>query len=54
MLVLSGAGRNLPLEAKRHSHPDVWIAAGTQLQRYASDQGADGQGVYIVFWFGDV
>jgi hypothetical protein len=52
MLILSGAGRNLPIEAKRHFHPDIWVAASTQLQGYATDPGADGLGIYLVFWFG--
>ncbi|TFV27736.1 MULTISPECIES: hypothetical protein [Bradyrhizobium] len=38
---------------KRHFHPDVWTAAATQLQHYASDPGADGMGIYLVFWFGN-
>jgi hypothetical protein len=54
VLVLSGAGRNLPIEIKRHFHPDLWTAAATQLQGYASDPGAAGIGIYFVFWFGDV
>lgn len=52
MLMLTGAGRSLPVEAKRHFHPDLWIAASTQLQGYASAPGADGLGIYLVFWFG--
>jgi hypothetical protein len=52
-LLLAGAGRNLPIEAKRHFHPDIWTAAGTQLLGYASDVGADGCGIYLVFWFGN-
>jgi hypothetical protein len=52
MLMLTGAGRNLPIEAKRHLHRDFWVAASTQLQGYAADPGADGLGVYLVFWFG--
>jgi hypothetical protein len=51
--IVSGAGRNLPIEAKRHFHPDLWNAAATQLQGYASDPGADGFGIYLVFWFGN-
>lgn len=54
VLVLSGAGRNLPIEVKRHFHPHLWTAAATQLQGYASDPGAAGMGIYLVFWFGDV
>lgn len=41
MLMLTGAGRSLPVEAKRHFHPGLWIAASTQLQRYASAPGTD-------------
>jgi hypothetical protein len=53
MLVLTGAGRNLPIEAKRHFHADIWVAASTQLQGYAADPGADRFGIYLVFWFGN-
>jgi len=53
VLMLTGAGRNLPVEAKRHFHPDIWTAAATQLQGYAAALGADGLGVYLVFWFGN-
>lgn len=53
MLVLTGAGRNLPIEAKRHYHADIWVAASTQLQGYTADPGADGFGIYLVFWFGN-
>jgi hypothetical protein len=53
VLILTGAGRNLPVEAKRHFHPDIWRAAATQLQGYAAAPGADGLGVYLVFWFGN-
>jgi hypothetical protein len=53
MLLLTGAGRNLPVEAKRHYNPDIWVAAATQLQAYAADEGADGFGIYLVFWFGN-
>ena len=53
VLVLSGAGKNLPIEAKRHFHAEIWTAASTQLQGYTADVGADGYGVYLVFWFGN-
>ncbi len=52
MLALSGAGRCLPIEAKRHNHPDLWTAAATQLAGYAAGEGAEGFGIYLVFWFG--
>lgn len=32
VLILNGAGASLPIEAKRHFHPEVWTAAGTQLR----------------------
>jgi hypothetical protein len=53
MLMLTSVGRNLPVEAKRHHHPDIWTAASTQLQGYAAAEGADGDGIYLVFWFGN-
>lgn len=53
VLILTGAGRNLPIEIKRHFHVDIWVAASTQLQGYTADPGADGFGIYLVFWFGN-
>ena len=52
ILMLSGAGSNLPIEAKRHFHEAVWSAAANQLQGYATASGADNYGIYLVFWFG--
>lgn len=52
ILMLSGAGSNLPIEAKRHFHEAVWSAASSQLQGYATAAGADNYGIYLVFWFG--
>jgi hypothetical protein len=51
--MLTGAGRTLPVEAKRHFHPDIWTAASTQLQGYTAAEGAAGFGIYLVFWFGN-
>ena len=35
------------------SHSDLWRAIREQLiERYTRDPGADGFGVYLVFWFG--
>lgn len=53
VVLLSGAGRNLPIEAKRHFHEAIWDAASTQLQGYAAAPEADGYGIYLVFWFGN-
>jgi hypothetical protein len=41
------------VEAKRHFHHAIWTAASTQLQGYAAADGADGRGIYLVFWFGN-
>lgn len=53
VLLVTWAGRTLPIEAKRHFHKDLWSAASGQLQGYASDPTADGFGILLVFWFGD-
>lgn len=44
---------NLPIEIKRHYHPDLWTAPREQLQKlYARDPGTAGRGIYVVLWFG--
>lgn len=45
-------GRNLPVEAKRHYHKDLWTAGEEQLQGYTTSEGATGVGVLLIFWFG--
>jgi hypothetical protein len=52
ILLATGAGRNLPIEAKRHNNKELWTAVSEQLQDYADDPLADGFGIYLVFWFG--
>jgi hypothetical protein len=43
----------LPVEAKRQQHPDLWVAMDQQLERlYTGHWQAEGQGVFLVFWFG--
>ncbi len=43
----------LPVEAKRQQHPDLWTAIDRQLERfYTGHWQAEGQGLYLVFWFG--
>ena len=45
----------LPVEIKGQWHPEVWAAASKQLDgQYTRDWRAEGRGVYIVLWFGDV
>ena len=44
---------NVPIEAKRNSHRDLWSAMRDQLiAKYASDPATSGYGIYLVFWFG--
>ena len=46
-------GLKLPVEVKRATHQDLWIAPRTQLERlYTRDPNAQGYGVYLVFYFG--
>ena len=52
VLLLSHAGKNLPIEAKRHYNRELWTAPVDQLKGYASDEDARGFGIYVVFWFG--
>lgn len=52
MLVLTRAGKSLPIEIKRHFHPDLWVAPSTQLRQYREAEGSDGYGIYLVLWFG--
>ena len=46
--------RCVPVEIKKDRHPDLWSAIRTQLvSRYTRDPGAEGYGIYLVFWFGE-
>ena len=46
-------GFNVPIEIKKDNHADLWRAMREQLiARYTRDPGADGFGIYLVFWFG--
>lgn len=46
-------GFNVPIEAKKDDNPDLWRAIHEQLiPKYVRDPGADGHGIYLVFWFG--
>lgn len=46
-------GFNIPIEIKKDSHDDLWRAIHEQLiPKYVRDPGADGHGIYLVFWFG--
>ncbi|MDE2762757.1 MAG: hypothetical protein OXQ94_15855 [Gemmatimonadota bacterium] len=51
---VSYGGFNIPVEIKRSCHRELWSAIHTQLiAGYVRDPGADGYGIYLVFWFGD-
>jgi hypothetical protein len=44
---------NVPIEIKKDSHKDLWRSMHNQLiAKYTRDPGADGYGIYLVFWFG--
>jgi len=46
-------GFNVPVEAKKDDNPDLWRAIHEQLiPKYVRDPGADGHGIFLVFWFG--
>ena len=51
---VSFGGFNVPIEIKKSNHRNLWSAIGSQLiARYTRDPGADGHGIYVVFWLGD-
>ena len=44
---------NVPVEAKKNTHRDLWRAPRDQLiAKYTIDPKTDGYGIYLVFWFG--
>ena len=48
-------GVNVPIEIKKSCHRELWSAMHAQLiAKYTRDPGADGYGIYLVFWFGEV
>ena len=45
---------NVPVEIKRSNHRELWRSIREQLiAKYTRDPGADGYGIYLVFWFGE-
>ena len=47
-------GFSIPIEVKKSCSPDLWRAIKTQLiAKYTRDPGAEGYGIYLVFWFGN-
>ena len=48
------SGHIIPIEVKKSCSPDLWSAIWKQLiAQYTRDPGADGYGIYLVFWFGN-
>ena len=48
-----GSEFNVPVEAKKNNHRDLWTAIHDQLiERYTGDPDTGGYGIYLVFWFG--
>lgn len=46
-------GFNVPIEIKKDRHDNLWRTIHEQLiPKYVRDPGADGYGIYLVFWFG--
>lgn len=44
---------NVPVEIKKSTHRDLWSSIHDQLiAKYTRDPGADGNGIYLVFWYG--
>jgi len=53
IVLLKSHDQKLPLELKCDTHDELWTACEKQLDRmYTRDPGAQGYGIYIVFWFG--
>ena len=51
--VMDGIRRLLVIEAKGQWHTELFSAAGNQLaERYSIHPDAEGQGIYLVIWFG--
>ena len=49
----SNKNLNVPVEIKKSTHRDLWTAIRLQLiAKYARDPGAEGNGIYLVFWYG--
>ena len=48
-----GSNLAIPIEIKKNSHLDVWRGISEQLvPKYTRDPKADGNGIYLAFWFG--
>lgn len=45
---------NVPIEIKNSCNRELWTSMKSQLiNKYARSTGADGHGIFLVFWFGD-
>lgn len=51
---VSNSKFNIPIEIKKSYHRDLWTSINEQLiAKYTRDPGANGYGIYLVFWFGN-
>lgn len=50
----TSAAMDLPVEVKGQWHREVWTAALDQLQNYTREYRAEGRGIYLVLWFGNI
>lgn len=52
-LAITAGDFEIPVEAKKNSHRDLWSAIDNQLvAKYTLDPATGGYGIYLVFWFG--
>jgi hypothetical protein len=42
----------VPIEVKRTNHSHLWYGHSGQLQTYSLANSTQGQGIYVIFWFG--
>ncbi|WP_095093986.1 hypothetical protein [Pseudomonas sp. Irchel 3A5] len=52
-VLISHGPFSVPIEAKRTSHSHLWYGHSGQLQTYTLSSSTEGQGIYVVFWFGE-
>ncbi|UQI28546.1 hypothetical protein M3M50_16350 [Pseudomonas bijieensis] len=51
-LLISHGPFTVPIEAKRTNHSHIWYGHSGQLQTYTLASNTEGQGIYVIFWFG--
>ncbi len=52
-ITVTYGGHNIPIELKKHTHPELWTAPRAQLvSQYTTDPATDEHGIYMPLWFG--